>query len=114
LTGDLPGAIAYLRESLERLRIVGDKRRLCRTLYLFGMVVAAGGAPDRALRLFAAALAHAPNGAPLDPGERAGGEAALTAARAALGQEAIAQAWADGQAMTLEQAVAYALEEDGR
>ena len=36
-----------------------------------------------------------------------------TAARAALGEEAFARAWAEGQAMTLEQAVEYALSEEG-
>jgi hypothetical protein len=36
--------------------------------------------------------------------------AAAAAARAALGAEAFADAWAVGQAMPLEQAVAYALE----
>jgi hypothetical protein len=34
----------------------------------------------------------------------------MAAARAALGEEAFAAAWAEGQAMTLEEAVAYALE----
>jgi hypothetical protein len=36
---------------------------------------------------------------------------ALTAAREALGDEAFAAAWAEGQRMTLEEAIAYALEE---
>jgi len=37
---------------------------------------------------------------------------AARAARAALGEEAFAAAWAEGRAMTLEQAIAYALEEE--
>jgi hypothetical protein len=36
---------------------------------------------------------------------------ATAAARAALGEEAFAVAWAEGQAMTLEQALDYALTE---
>jgi hypothetical protein len=36
----------------------------------------------------------------------------MSAARASLGDEAFATAWAEGQEMTLDQAVAYALEED--
>jgi predicted ATPase/predicted negative regulator of RcsB-dependent stress response len=44
--------------------------------------------------------------------ERAGHDEATASARAALGDEAFAKAGAEGQAMTLEQAIAYALEEN--
>jgi hypothetical protein len=37
-------------------------------------------------------------------------EAEVATARALLGDEAFAAAWAEGQAMTLEQAATYALE----
>lgn len=37
-------------------------------------------------------------------------ERAIEAARASLGEQVAAAAWVEGQAMTLEQAVAYALE----
>ena len=39
-------------------------------------------------------------------------ESSLADCRAAMGDEAFAQAWAEGQAMTLERAMAYALAED--
>jgi UDP-N-acetylmuramyl pentapeptide synthase len=39
-------------------------------------------------------------------------QARVAAVRAALGEEAFAAAWAEGQAMTREQAIAYALEEE--
>jgi hypothetical protein len=47
------------------------------------------------------------------PAERAQCGARLDAAWAALGEEAFAQAWAEGQAMTLEQAVDHALKQGG-
>jgi predicted ATPase/DNA-binding SARP family transcriptional activator len=45
------------------------------------------------------------------PRERAERESAISAARRAMEEEAFALAWAAGQAMTLEQAVEYSLEE---
>jgi hypothetical protein len=43
---------------------------------------------------------------------RAEREAAIAVARFALGDQAFAAVWAEGQAMTLEQAVAYAVGQD--
>ena len=51
-------------------------------------------------------------GTRLLPSERAGYERDLAAVRAELGEEAFAEDWAEGRAMSVEQAVAYAL--DGR
>ena len=47
------------------------------------------------------------------PAERDEHDQAIAAARAALGEEAFAEAWAEGQAMTPEEAIAYALEDKG-
>jgi hypothetical protein len=41
-------------------------------------------------------------------------ERALDRARARLGEHGLQRAWDDGHAMTLDEAVAYALEERGR
>jgi hypothetical protein len=48
---------------------------------------------------------------PMAPPDRPLVDRAVAAARRSLGEEAVAAAWAEGRAMTLEQAVAYALEE---
>jgi DNA-binding NarL/FixJ family response regulator len=67
----------------------------------------------RATRLLgAAAAARQRIGAPLPPVDRPGHEATMQAARAALGERAFAAAWAMGQALGLEEAVAEALAED--
>ena len=50
-------------------------------------------------------------GAVLDPTYRRFCDHSITAACASLSLGALAQAWAAGQALSLEQAVAYALEE---
>jgi tetratricopeptide (TPR) repeat protein len=113
LQGDLGGAVGHLRESLALLSADGQRRDVCRSLYLLGVVAIEQGAPGRALRLFAASTANAPAGPLLEPAERRRYDDAVAAARAALGHEAFAAAWAQGQALTLEQAISYALEEDG-
>jgi tetratricopeptide (TPR) repeat protein len=111
MESDLARAIALLRESLARLRIVGEKRQICHSLCLIALVEVEQGAHGRALPLFAAAMANAPRGGPLEPAERRPYDDALAASRAALGEEAYAAAWAEGRAMNLEQAIAYALGE---
>jgi hypothetical protein len=48
----------------------------------------------------------------MDPSQQAVCASAQADARAALGEEAFARAWAEGQAMSAEQAVEYALRDD--
>jgi hypothetical protein len=47
----------------------------------------------------------------MSPSQRAEYERQIAAARSRLGDSAFAAAWAEGQAMSLEEAVAYAVEE---
>ena len=69
--------------------------------------------PSRAARIWAAAeRLREEIGVPLRSFDRANYEDALVAARAALGDDAFERAWREGRAMTLEDAVRYAL--DGR
>src|SRR5262249_58383083 len=78
---------------------------------------AGGGASEstaarRAARLFgAAAVLREVIGAPLPPSERAKHAGLVGRARAMLEDEEFAAAWAEGQAMDADQAVAYALGE---
>jgi len=67
----------------------------------------------RTARLFGAVeTLYVPLRFEMSAAERAEHDQAVAATRAALGEEAFSAAWAEGQAMTLEEAVAYALEED--
>ena len=82
---------------------------------LSGLAVtsAALGEPERTARLFGAAEAlREALGVRWGYGHRERYGRAVALARAALGEEAFAAAWAAGRAMTLDEAVAYALEED--
>jgi len=70
------------------------------------------GAADKPLRLFGAAEAlREVADTPLPPYRRVDYDRDLAAARAQLDEAACAAAWAEGRAMSIEQAVAYALEQ---
>jgi hypothetical protein len=67
------------------------------------------GQPVRAAQLFGAAEGlRARIGALGQPSERAVYEESVASVRAALGENAFSAAWAEGRAMTLEQAIAEA------
>jgi len=71
------------------------------------------GRPARAACLYGAAEALRETRAlPTEPADHARYGHYLTTARAHLGAAAPAAAWAAGRALTVEQAVAFALEED--
>jgi hypothetical protein len=78
-------------------------------------VAAAEGQPERAARLLGAAQALIENtDAVIGPAERIEVERDLSAVRTQVGEATFTSAWAEGRAMTLEQAIAYALEDDWR
>jgi tetratricopeptide (TPR) repeat protein len=109
---DYPAACACLHECLT----------LCRELSLKPVTVyavegCAGLAlrqqqPEQALRLWGAAAALRETiGSPLPPAAQEQHEREMMAVRETLGEDAFAAAWAKGQAMTMEQAIEYALSE---
>jgi predicted ATPase/class 3 adenylate cyclase len=116
--GDLDRAAALGRESMALYREVGAKGEKLETvefLEAYGSLVAALGQPARAARLLGAASAFREvAGAPLPPADCPEHERSLATARAALGEEAFAAAWAEGRAMTPGEAIAAVLQEDGR
>jgi len=70
------------------------------------------GQGERAARLFGAAQAlREAMGASLSPSEHTDDERHTAATRAALGEEAFAAAWNEGRSLSLEQAIALALQE---
>jgi tetratricopeptide (TPR) repeat protein len=111
--GDFPAARSRLADSLRMFREMEYTGGLVRTLERLGGLAVAQGEMERAGRLLAAAASQrATTGGrtALSPPQEVEGDVA--AVRAALDAEAFAAAWAEGQAMTLEQAVRYALETD--
>jgi predicted ATPase/class 3 adenylate cyclase len=114
LRGDSERARAVYAESIRAQREIGAKVSAPENLLGLACVAAARGEAERAARLFGAseALPEA-MGAPLEPGERAFQEPYLAAARSQLDETSWQEAWAQGRAMALEEAIAYALEEAG-
>jgi tetratricopeptide (TPR) repeat protein len=112
--GDYSAARSLHEECLTIWRELGYKRGIAQSLESFARLAARGREWERAARLLGAAAAlRDAIGAPPAPHRREEGERELDAARAALGEESFAASWAEGRAMPLEQAVAYALEEEG-
>jgi tetratricopeptide (TPR) repeat protein len=113
--GDGRRATVLFGESLVLSQAMGNK--LCMAESLAGLAtVACTQAPRsvgarRAARLcgVVAALRVAIN-APLSPADQFEFDATLSLAQQELGKELCASAWAEGQAMAMEQAIAYALD----
>ena len=109
--GDYEAARALMEESLSLRRELGDKWGIAYSLEAFASLAVAEGQPERAARLWGAAEAlREAIHAPLPPNEREQYARDLAAVRATLGEEAFSAAWAAGRAMTIEQAMEYALE----
>ena len=112
--GDLRRGVALHAEGLAMARDAGMRPQIARGLEALAWVaIQAGPASDpwRAARLLGAAAALGAGGwtpMHIEP-ERA--ERVRAAAQAALGEEAFARAWAEGQALSLEDAVALALQD---
>jgi tetratricopeptide (TPR) repeat protein len=110
--GEVATARAHLVEALGLCRETGRYWESIDTLVSAGHLAQRQCSPARAARLFGAAEALRESiGEAMPPVERAGYEGSLTAVRAALGEERFAAAWAEGQALSREQAIQYALEE---
>ena len=108
--GDYDRAAALLEESLIVLRELGEKQFITRSLEYLAAVASMQGDLERAARLFGAgeALREAA-GASVLPFYHADYERGVAAARAGLDERSFAAAWERGRAMTLEEAIEYAL-----
>jgi tetratricopeptide (TPR) repeat protein len=109
--GDHLAAAAYYREGLAVWATLKDRWNLTSTLDGVAMLALDRGQLDRVARLFGAADALRESvGASLPANERVEYERSVTSARVALGDEAFTTAWEAGRALSLEGAIAEALE----
>jgi len=108
--GDYVTARARFEESLAIWGETGDRGGIAFLLASFAELATAEAQPPRALRLAgAAASLREKHGTPLAPSSQARLERTLELVRSAFSGEDDSVAWAEGQAMTLDQAIAYAL-----
>jgi predicted ATPase len=113
LQGDLAGATRLACEQLTTWRGLGVPRYLARCLESIGLIAAAAKRGTRAARLLGAAAAlRATVGELQAPHWRAEIERETTCAREALGEPRWSAAFAAGRALSLEEAVAEALEDE--
>ncbi len=104
--GDLAQATALCSEGVALAREIGYTTGVGKNLMGLAHVAADEGHPQRAARLFAAAATWMLPSVALDPLERAGYERAVEQVREHLGETAFALAWAQGQGLTPEDALA--------
>jgi DNA-binding CsgD family transcriptional regulator len=110
--GDLPAAYTYYQESLALFQEMYDQRSSSACLEGWAVVVAQQGEATWAAQLWGAAQVLPTAGGqpalfnlPTTPGERAHNERMRAIVQSQLGERAFAQALAEGQAMTPEQAL---------
>jgi predicted ATPase len=111
--GDPEGAAALYAEVITTYRDAAEGPRLPIPLDGLAIVAALEGRPDRAARLWGASQASLESmSAALDTVLHEERAAAITSARQALGDDEFEQLLAGGRAMSLDEAIAYALEDE--
>jgi len=109
--GDLAAARSWLVTDLRLCGEVGDSITIAWCLAGLGSAAALDEEPEHAARLWGAAeRLRAALGCRPAPAARATYERAIALARAQLGDETFAAAWAAGAALSLDEAIAEALE----
>ncbi|HEX7394468.1 MAG TPA: tetratricopeptide repeat protein [Anaerolineaceae bacterium] len=110
--GDSDRAQKLYREALSLQQELGAKGDILSILLIFAAFALQAGKPARSVRLYAAAQALQQTiDLALSLAQTGEYEANLASARAQLDPPAFAEAWAEGRAMTMEEAVAYAQKE---
>jgi tetratricopeptide (TPR) repeat protein len=110
--GDVGRAASLLRQSMTMYRDLGDQAGLSAAVGFLGVLAISRGMHRTGVRLLGAVGPGPALSLPLTPDDRRAYEESIAAARAALGEQDFAAAWPAGQAMTLEQAVDFALSDD--
>jgi predicted ATPase/DNA-binding CsgD family transcriptional regulator len=108
--GDYQRAAMFFEESLALFQKLGSKQGILCSLEVLAGVIKGIGQPERAARLMGAVEAlYKAFHIRLNYVDQVEHDRYVAAARAQLDEATFAAAWAEGQAMTMEEAIAYAL-----
>jgi len=109
--GHYAEAEAAYRQTIQAWQKLGHRGAVAHQLESFGFIARAQAKVERAARLLgAAARLREQIGSPMSPLERVVYERELASLRANLPEPGFSSLWAEGQAMSLEAAVEYAVE----
>lgn len=111
--GNNARAAELLEDSLARYQTLGEKRNIAFCLERLASLAVVQGRMVRAARLFgAASTLRQTRAVLLPPADHAQYAPFLAQLHAALDADSMTAAWADGAALSIEQAIAYALQPD--
>ena len=109
ILGEFTASRNYHRRSLELEKEAENRGGILGSLLGFASLEQASGHPERAARLYGAGMTHLEvSGTPLAPNVQSDYEDSVRALRAALGESDFARLWAEGAALSLEQAIDFA------
>jgi predicted ATPase/class 3 adenylate cyclase len=111
--GNYASALEYYRETIVAFRDIGQAGAVSHQLECFGFIALAQNQNERALQLLAAANAlREKGGTPMMPDEQIYFDEQLKGLREKMDSMKFDSLWSQGCAMTMEPAIAYALEPD--
>jgi len=110
--GNFERALEYYRETIIAFRDIAQLGAVSHQLECFGFIALEKNQDERALQLFAAANAlRKTRGTPMTPDEQLYFEEQLTSLYEKMAENQFDSAWSKGHIMTMEQAIALALED---
>ena len=112
--GNLTQASLIYRETIKGWQDLGNRAAIAHQLECFGFLALAEEEPQAAVKLFGAAEALRDKiQAPMADYERVEYDEAIAQVRSMLSEAEFIVLWAEGRVLTMEQAIAFALEEKG-